>query len=885
MQPASAEGSAHAHLEALRNTAQLLGSSLNLESLLTHVLQACVPAIGDCGVLDLRIGDVVRRVSFAPGRPEVESALAQIGWTARPHEPFPLCALSSGRAALHPRIDEAWHARFGRDDPYVALLQRLQVRSLLTVPLRFRDEVTAAITLFVTASTRVHDAADLALASDIALLAAPPIVSALLLERHRRSERALRNEAERLKLAIDAAQLGIWEWDIPRNQVTWSDHVYALHGLQLGDFPGTLQAFETLVHPDDREQVARDVAGALQAGSVYATEFRTVRPDGSVRWLATRARVTRDAAGAPTRLIGATSDVTERVELLAAERAARSDMEAVRQRLERLAAAGAVFANSLQPDDTLQAIASVIVPDIADWCRVDLLDANGELQRALTYHLDPERTRIAQQLVQRLRASPDTPGSMAWAVRTRSSHLARFDPPSAYDAIRDRDLLEFACTIGMRAYYVVPLVARGRTLGALAALQAESGRAFTEDDCALIQELAQRAALAIDNARLYAEAKAARHDAERASRAKDEFLAMLGHELRNPLAPIVTALDLMRLRGQGVLESERRIVERQVAHLARLVDDLLDVSRITQGKIELKREPVDLADTVGKALELVRPGLERRKQHVDVRMPRERVTVIGDAVRLAQVFGNLLSNAVKFTHDGGRIEVRLEHDERHAEVIVSDDGEGISAELLPRVFDLFVQGEQAIDRQEGGLGLGLAIVNTLVRMHGGEVNAASDGRGHGAQFRVRLPIASEDDWWTPRIVETPATHGSGRALVVDDNADAAAMIGLLLESAGYEVRIAHSGDSALDLLDAFVPEVGVLDIGLPGMDGYELARRIQRDPRCVSTRLVALTGYGGESDREQAYAAGFAAHLTKPVEGAHLLRVIEDLLARQAPAT
>jgi HAMP domain-containing protein len=276
-------------------------------------------------------------------------------------------------------------------------------------------------------------------------------------------------------------------------------------------------------------------------------------------------------------------DEAERERLLAAERAARSGAEQARRRLELLAAAGAVLSRSLQPHATLEAIASIVVPHVADWCQVDLLDADGHLQRALTHHADPQKSRFGSELLQHLRASAQSPGSMAWAVATGRSHLADLERPAPFDGVRDPAVLSFAQAIGMRSCFVVPLVARGRTLGAMAALQAESDRGLGEDDCALLVELAQRAALALDNARLYADAQAARSQSEAANRAKDEFLAMLGHELRNPLAPIVTALQLMARRGNPESAMERRIIERQVAHLRRLVDDLLDVSRIARG--------------------------------------------------------------------------------------------------------------------------------------------------------------------------------------------------------------------------------------------------------------------------------------------------------------
>jgi len=422
-------------------------------------------------------------------------------------------------------------------------------------------------------------------------------------------------------------------------------------------------------------------------------------------------------------------------------------------------------------------------------------------------------------------------------------------------------------------------VARGRTLGAMAALQAESQRPISDDDCALLSELAQRAALALDNARLYAEAQATRAQAETANRAKDEFLAMLGHELRNPLAPIVTALHLMARRGGQESTMERRIIERQVAHLLRLVDDLLDVSRIARGKIQIEREPVDLKTVVDRAFELTQPALERRTAPVELDVPDEPVIVSGDAVRLAQVLCNLLTNAAKFTPPDGHIGLHLRTVEGEAEIVIEDSGSGIAPDLLPRVFDLFTQGEQGMDRHAGGLGLGLAIVKTLVQLHGGSVAAASDGPGCGARFSVRLPLAPQAA--VLQKSDGPAatsTARPARILVVDDNADAAETLAALLNDAGHDVGIAPDGPAALESLDAFAPEIALLDIGLPGMDGYELAGRLRSDPRLPGLRLVALTGYGRDLDRARALATHFDEHLVKPVSAERLIDTIVHLL-------
>ncbi|MDP3719563.1 MAG: PAS domain-containing protein [Acidobacteriota bacterium] len=681
-------------------------------------------------------------------------------------------------------------------------------------------------------------------------------------------------EDERRRLAIQAGQLGIWDWDVVRDHVEWSERVYELHGVKPGEFGGTVADFARLVHPDDAPAVGAALETALQGGQSFEAEFRVQLADGRTRWLVTRAEVIRDDDGRPVRMVGSTNDVTERVELLAAERQSRAVAENARRRLELLARTGAVLSRSLEPDATLQAIASIVVPEVADWCRVDLLDATGQLRRALTYHSDPDKAREAAALAARLHVPADSEGSMAWVAANSVPHLEDFEVP------RDRnpDQVTFARAIGMRSYFAVPLIARGRTLGALAAVQAESGRRFSDDDCALIAELAHRAALALDNARSYAEAEAALKEAETANRSKDEFLAMLGHELRNPLAPIMTALHVMRLKGESG-GAERGIIERQVAHLSRLVDDLLDVSRITQGKIQLQRELVDMGAVVNRALELTQPALDQRRRPLDVELPGEPALVYGDSVRLVQVVCNLLTNAAKFTPGDQPIELRLRRQDGKVLVVVEDHGKGMSAELLPRVFDLFVQSEQPLDRQKGGLGLGLSIVRTLVKMHQGTVRAESAGVGRGSTFTVVLPAAGAGAALTVVAAATaPATgSGAGRILVVDDNVDAAETLAVLLGHAGYEVQSHADGPEALAAFEAFQPGLAILDIGLPSMDGYELARRLRALDSSV--RLIALTGYGQERDRARALAGDFDEHMVKPVAPDRLFEMIRHLLA------
>jgi signal transduction histidine kinase/CheY-like chemotaxis protein len=560
------------------------------------------------------------------------------------------------------------------------------------------------------------------------------------------------------------------------------------------------------------------------------------------------------------------------------------------ERANLLAAASARLAASLDEQTTLQAIAECVVPAVADWCRIDLIDAAGVLRHGLTHHDDAAQARAAVELTETLQCSVDMPGSMASVIATGRPYFVRLNPPSGLDHERDRAFLTIAHTLGLRSYFIVPLIARGRTIGALAALQAESGRELSDEDRALVIDLGHRAALALANARLYAEAQTARAQAAHANRMKDDFLAMLGHELRNPLAPIVNALHLMRMHGDAVLTDERRIIERQVVNLSRLVDDLLDVTRIAKGKLTVRRERVQLQGVIAQALELVQPVLGDRTQAIEIDLPATPLFVVGDAVRLAQTVANLLSNAGKFTPATGRIALSVraaalpaaaagEPPREVAEIEVTDTGSGITPELLPHVFDVFTQGHPKRDHYAAGLGLGLAIVKHVVQLHEGSVSAHSDGTDRGSTFVVRLPRAPDAPPRTVRREFTAAAQAAGRILVVDDDADAAETLARLLQLEGYTVCTAADGTAALEVMQTFEADLAVLDIGLPDMDGYNLARTLRAGPRGARLAIVALTGYGREHDRSRALAAGFDEHLVKPVSVEYLLRMLASRLA------
>ena len=365
-----------------------------------------------------------------------------------------------------------------------------------------------------------------------------------------------------------------------------------------------------------------------------------------------------------------------------------------------------------------------------------------------------------------------------------------------------------------------------------------------------------------------------------ADRRKDEFLAVLGHELRNPLAPISNAVQILKRADLDEAQVAwcRDLIGRQVGHLIRLVDDLLDVSRITRGKIDLKKEPLALADIVQRAVETSRPLIDRRRHELIVRLPSEPIRVEGDLVRLVQVVSNLLNNAAKYTESGGRIWLTAQREGGEAVVSVRDTGVGIPAALLPRVFDLFTQMEPNVGCVESGLGIGLALVRSLVHLHDGRVEVHSEGPGQGSEFVVHLPLATTqltDE--VPPKVQHPALHTKPRILVVNDNADVADSLGMLLKALGAEVHVVYDGMAALKALSVFEPALVLLDLGMPGMDGYEVARQIRQQHRFRDVTLIALTGWGQEEDRRRSRAAGFDHHLVKPVDPDVLQRMLASL--------
>lgn len=1105
------------HLTIFRRAAAVLTSSLELEQALSNTISLCLPALGDFGFFDVVLDESVRRTARAYDDAELEKILSSTCWQRQEREDINLCALSSGTAVLHSNTDDAWFAAAFNHQP-----RWLPFNSMLSVPLTLGDDLIGSLTLFMGRSGRHHTEDDLQFAAELAALAAPVVAHARALERERKAQQALQISEERLRIATDAGQIGIWEWDIASDTISWSDRVYQLHGLNRENFTGRLADYALLLHPEDRDGALRKIQAAVAQGDLFTNEFRTIWPDGSIHWLSTWARVHRDVQGKALRMVGSSIDITarkqteaalsernrglearvvtstserdriwrmsqdilavasfngylisvspafnkilgwdeaevrripymelvypdqrEQVTLKLAELAEGArlegyeiqirhkkghyrwiswtvvpegdllygvgrditemhrqrthilnasemrlqlalevgrmgawqwdmasnqvtwwpgmdrlhglpsgyclervedylefvhpeDLEKVRtnmgnnargvnssgieyrivwpdgsihwlegrgdifldergtpelmagicvditkrkrteQDLRFLAQASAELAELEDSAETLRRIAHLAVPHFADWCAVDLVDEQGGLKRVAVAHSDPAKVALGYQLYERYPPDPAEQQGVWQIIRSGKPELI----PEISDellaaSISDPDYLNALRQLGLRSYLGVPLPMRGKTLGAIMFVSAESRRIYNTEDLALAEDIASRAATAIENARLYRSLK-------EADRRKDDFLAMLAHELRNPLSPIGAAADLLQLPlSEEHLRNTGNVISRQVKHMSELVDDLLDVSRVTRGQVTLDRQPVDIRQAVSAAVEQVRPLIEKRLHQLTLAIGSGPLFVSGDEKRLVQVIANLLNNAARYTPEGGNIELSLESQGDFIEICLTDNGIGMDPELVASAFDLFVQGKRTADRAQGGLGLGLALVKSLVELHEGSVQAFSKGLGQGSCFKVhlqRLAEASSDI--TPQQSSAPPSPNSLKLLVVDDNQDAADMLVMFLQLMGHAVTNCNTPTAALAQLDAGNQvsfDAVLLDIGLPGMDGYELARVIRQRLAGQTPTLIAISGYGQDKDRDAARAAGIDHYMVKPVDTDQLVALLHSL--------
>ena len=530
-------------------------------------------------------------------------------------------------------------------------------------------------------------------------------------------------------------------------------------------------------------------------------------------------------------------------EALARSEAARQAAEDAIHRADYLAEASRVLSRSLNLDDTISAVLDLCVPMLGERAILGLADKDGGVRR-LEMH-PAARPDDAEAFDPELRAAAD-------------------------DAIREK---QFRLWLrGGRGAAIVPLMAGDEARGALALLG--TAEFFDPPRVSLIREMAGRAASAMENARLYSAV-------QEADRRKNEFLAMLAHELRNPLAPIRNAVHIMQAAEtlHPKLTWARDVIARQADHMARLIDDLLDVSRIVQGKVAVKPEELALADLLERAVEASAPRVNAREQSLELQLPAQPLLIDGDSVRLAQVLSNLINNASKFSPPRTRITLAAAYEDGGVQITVKDEGSGIDPEFLPHIFELFAQGDQSLDRSQGGLGIGLTLVKHLVELHGGRVWARSAGLGQGTELAVWLPARAGEPQaaqGSPAPSRTARQGLPSRILVVDDLVASADTLMTLLEMEGFEVRVANEGKSALEIAREFRPEVVLLDIGLPGMNGFEVAHRLRDQPESRDALLIALTGYGEAESRNRSAAAGFDFHMVKPADVSLLLSMIAN---------
>jgi PAS domain S-box-containing protein len=614
--------------------------------------------------------------------------------------------------------------------------------------------------------------------------------------------------------------------------------------------------------------IAPHVRAAL-AGRPVTFESEMVYRDGKLRYV--RATYVPDV-GDDGRVHGFVAHVTDISDLKRAE----VEREQLRRRADELGRIARRLTESLDIGEVAERIAESILP---------LFEAQSSVVRLLLPDGSLACAAIAGKWLENFKPGYLLPPGVGLVGRAVAERRALWTPDILTEpsVVLTEDFRRGLAGAGHHAVLAVPLQVKGEIIGVISTAHREV-RTFSQAEIDLLQAFADQAALAMRNVQLFAREQTARAEAEAANRAKDQFLALLAHELRNPLAPIVNAAVLLRRSDAPpvVVERAAGIVERQAKNLARLLDDLLDVSRITRDRIDLRLQTVAVADAVASAVEAARPLVDERHQTLSVRLPAAPLHVEADPARLEQIIVNVLNNASKYTAPEGRIDVDVTAEAGEVVLRIRDTGIGIAADVLPRIFELFVQGDQSLAHTSGGLGIGLTLVHQLVTLHRGRVSAHSEGPGRGSEFTIALPLRRAAD--AAPAAAAPLERGPAAAvLLIEDNADARQSLRTLLEQEGHRVDEAEDGLSGLARAEATDPDIVLVDIGLPSLDGYEVARRI-RSRRGAVPIIVAITGYGQADDRRRSLEAGFDAHLTKPVAPDHLVSVLTTLSrSRNAP--
>jgi PAS domain S-box-containing protein len=669
--------------------------------------------------------------------------------------------------------------------------------------------------------------------------------------------------AARLHLAaiVESSEDAILSKDLDGRITSWNKGAQRLYGYRAEEILG--RPLSTLVPPDHPDELPGLLQRLKRGERIERYETVRLRKDGSRMDVSLTISPIRNEDG---KIIGASKiarDITARKQaeekLLESEQRLAAELEAI-TRLHALSTR-LLSADNLGTalDDVLE---NAIVTSGADFGNIQLYNPQvGALEIVAQRGFRQDFLEYFRQV------RVDEGSCCAQAMQSGQRIIledVELDP--AYEPHR-----QIAAAAGYRAVQSTPLKSRSGSVLGMLSTHFRLPQRVSERNQRLLDLYARHAADLIERMRI-------EQDLRDADRRKDEFLAMLAHELRNPLAPIRNALHIMKMPGANgaAVERARQMTERQVQHLVRLVDDLLDVSRIMRGRIELRKEPVELADVLARGVEAAQPMIDACGQKLVVCVPPQPLRLHGDATRLAQVVTNLLHNAAKFSERAGHIWLSAGREGAELVVRVRDEGSGIRADLLPHIFELFVQGDRSLERSRGGLGIGLTVVRKLVELHGGSIEARSEGPGQGSEFLVRLPGLKEAAGQEPAEAGPRPEPASvpRRVLVVDDNVDAAESIALLVRHWGHEVRLAFNGPEALTAAEVFHPEIIVLDIGLPGLNGYEVARQLRQQPRFAQTLLAAVTGYGQEEDQLRSVQAGFDHHLTKPVDPEALQRII-----------
>ena len=697
----------------------------------------------------------------------------------------------------------------------------------------------------------------------------------------KRDALALRRSEEHLRALLSQTAAGIAECDLQSRLIRVNERLCEMLGRSQEEVLGA--SIHDLTHPDDLARSDAAFKKLLDDGQAFDIEKRYIKSDGTALWVNMTVSLIRKSEGqAVDSVLAVILDINERKR---AEEALQDETRI----LELLNQSGQSLSATLNLNALLQ-----IVTDTG--CALTNAEFgaffyNGEDENGDTY------------MLYTLSGAPREAFEAFGHPRATPVFKPTFNgeqPVRADDITKDHRYGKLAPHHGMpkghlpvKSYLAAPVISRsGEVIGGLFFGHPKAA-VFTERSERLITGLAAQAAMAIDNARLYDLAqksakerqvllmseRAARAEAERLNRAKDEFLAMLAHELRNPLAPVSAAAEVLRMAGndRNRVRQVSEIISRQIGHFTHLIDDLMDVSRVTRGLIELAIEPLDLKSIINIAIEQVRPMIEERQHCLTTRVVADHALVQGDRTRLVQVIANLLTNAAKYTPAQGEITLKVEADSEFARIIVIDNGSGIDATLLPNIFDLFTQGNRGLDRSQGGLGIGLALVKAIVSLHHGEVQAESNGPGTGSTFTISIPRIKEDTVPTPDAGNDAVESRNLSILVVDDNVDAANSLAILLKAVGHHVTVAANAAEALKKAQQEAIDAFILDIGLPDMTGYDLARALRRRAHFEDKTFIALTGYGQPQDRQLSKEAGFAHHFVKPVNNQMLFKVLATL--------